>query len=177
MNKNGMWGSLSALLKKDSARRVLIVVGLCGIALLYLSTLWDRPAKVESSPQEGTRSAQAVEESLEQSLQRIVTAITGEENAAVMVTLENMGSTQYASDGKSSRDENGEQEEKSHVVMKDSDGGQHGLEVTQQQPKVKGVVIVSKYAQDPGVREKLTQAAKVALDISSARVCVTSTEK
>ncbi len=47
------------------------------------------------------------------------------------------------------------------------------MPVTEIQPKIKGVVIVSRYAGDPEIREKLTEAVKTALDISSARICVT----
>ena len=39
---------------------------------------------------------------------------------------------------------------------------------------IQGVVVVSDFAGDPAVREKLLAAVCTALDLSSARVCVTS---
>ncbi|MDE6838184.1 MAG: hypothetical protein K2P33_07275, partial [Acutalibacter sp.] len=58
------------------------------------------------------------------------------------------------------------------VVLEDSGGAQRGLELTQEQPRVKGAVIVSRTAADPDMREKLVNAARTALGVPSSRVCV-----
>ena len=46
------------------------------------------------------------------------------------------------------------------------------MTVTKTQPKVKGVVVVSRMAGDPAVQEKLLTAVCTALDVSTAKVCV-----
>ena len=117
------------------------------------------------------------EPQLEEDLARVVRAITGEEDPEVLVTLEDTGENVYAADQAWNTQEGGAQnsreEESTYILLKDRDGGQSALPVTQRQPEVRGVVIVSSRAGDPAVREQLTQAAVTALDISSARVLVT----
>ena len=58
------------------------------------------------------------------------------------------------------------------MVLENKDGDQRGLELSREQPKVQGAVIVSRAAGDPAVREKLVNAARTALGIPSSRVCV-----
>lgn len=170
-------------LKKDKAVKIVLVLGICGIALIYLST-WFEPGqkKAEPEPAVGEVSPVDTEKRLEAELARIVRAITGEEDPAVMVTLESTGRTVYAADEKRNTQESGregnavqnsEENEKAHIILKDAEGAQHALTVTEIQPKIKGVVIVSRYAGDPVIREKLTDAVRTALDVSSAKVCVT----
>ena len=105
---------------------------------------------------------------LEEDLRQVVKAVTGEPDPAVMVTLEDDGRWVYAQDKK--LQDAGEEE--SHVVLEDSGGAQRGLELTQEQPRVKGAVIVSRTAADPDMREKLVNAARTALGVPSSRVCV-----
>lgn len=174
--------ALQKAFPKEKGIKLLILLGICGIALIYLSTLFGNGEKQESAPVKGEASDPAgeYEERLERELVRIVRAITGEEEPVVLVTLESSGRTVYATDEKtnSHQEDTGqssEECEKTHVILKDSGGAQQALTVTEIQPKVKGVVIVSRYAGNPVAREKLTEAAKTALDISSAKVCVTDT--
>lgn len=174
--------ALQKAFPKEKRVKLLVLLGICGIALIYLSTLLGSEKKQESAPIQESVSASIgeYEQRLEQELSRIVRAITGEEAPAVLVTLESGSQTVYAADEKtnSQQEENGgssEEYEKTHVILKDSGGAQQALAVTEIQPKVKGVVIVSRYAGNPVIREKLTEAAKTALDVSSARVCVTDT--
>lgn len=172
--------ALQKAFPKDKAVKVLILLGICGIALIYLSSLFSGEKKQEKAPEraEQTVSVEAYEEKLEQELARIVRAITGEETPEVLVTLESGNRKVFASDEKtdsqqSETGQNTREVEKSHVILRDSNGAQQALTVTEIQPEVKGVVIVSGYAGNPVIREKLTEAVKVALDISSAKVCVT----
>lgn len=167
-------------LSKEKSTKILLVLGVCGILLIYLSTLFSSGKKQDSEPVQETvsDSAASYEKRLEQELSRIVSAITGEPDPAVMVTLKNGSRYIYAADekGASQTEQDGtaaEERETKYVVLKNSQGAQQALPITEIQPKVKGVIIVSRYAGDPEVREKLTEAAKTVLDISSARICVT----
>lgn len=169
---------LKAALKKENALRLVVILGICGIALLALSSLAPGPEEPREEPGEEEGDA-GYARTLEQDLARIVTAITGEPDPAVMVTLENTGSRVYAADERESSQSGQEGEgslekESAHVVLEDSQGAQRPLTVTREQPKIQGVVIVSARARDPAVKEKLTNAAKTALGIPASRVCVTS---
>ncbi len=166
LKKAGEW--LQKALKKENALRLVVVLGICGIALLALSSFDFGSSEPQKEPErEETNAAYA--RALEQDLARIVTAITGEHSPVIMVTLENTGSRVYAEDEK----ESSEEKESAHVVLEDSQGAQSPLTVTQVQPKIQGVVIVSARAKDPAVKEKLTNAAMTALGLPSSRVCVT----
>ena len=147
----------------------VFVLGICGIVLIYLSSLFPSgeraPCQEESAPPQAAWSAEDYQRRLEEDLSRVVTAVTGESSPQVMVTLENGGRSLYAADSKG-------EAERSHVVVEDKDGSQHGLELAWEQPKVQGAVIVSRAAGDPVVREKLVNAARTALGVPSSRVCV-----
>lgn len=178
------WKSaLKKVFSKEHSVKALVALGLCGIALIYLSSLLGSGGKKEESkPEQAEReTAGSYEKRLEEELSRIVRAITGEEGPTVLVTLESGSRLIYAEnesrDFQSEKEEGqvSERTEKTHVLLKNSEGGQQPLTVTEMEPEVKGVVIVSGRAGDPAIREKLTEAVKTALNISSARVCVTDT--
>lgn len=166
---------LRSRLTKETALRLVVILGLCGIALLALSS-WDfggEEGAAEAGRQEQAQDYGQYARQLEADLCRVVTAVTGEKDPVVMVTLENSGRSVYAADERQQAGGDGEEErEWTHVILEDRDGAQSPLTVTEQRPKVQGVVIVSRRAQDPAVREQLVNAAKTALGVSSARVCV-----
>ena len=180
MKEHESVNKLLAVLKKDKIRNVVVLVGIIGILLIYLSTLFSSP-KDPKPPQEDTpASAPAYEEALELRLQQIVTAITGEASPGVMVTLMRDTEYIYAADEKNQRTENYHENEtqknhdteKSFIILKDADGNQHALTVTEVQPEVKGVVIVSSAANQAVVQEKIVNAVKTALGVSSSKICV-----
>lgn len=164
---------LQKLLKKEHATTILVFIGIVGIALIYFSSWTSGKTEPEvSSPQTvNAGSVDDMQQRLEADLKRIVSAITGEE-AEVMITLENGGETVYAVDERVSKNENSVEEERAYLIIKDSDGAQKGLAVNQIQPEIKGVVVVSKSSENALIREKLIDAVKTALGISSAKVCV-----
>lgn len=170
--------SFLGLFRKEKSLKLVVLLGICGIALIGLSSFWepggDEDPAVETSSSSDTESCR---QQLEADLCRIVTAITGEENPTVVVTLEDNGRSQYASDERrSTQQEEGassEERESSHILMEDAQGNQYALTVTQTQPGIQGVVVVSRFAGNPLVQEKLLSAVCTALDVSSTKVCVT----
>ena len=62
--------------------------------------------------------------------------------------------------------------EQNYIIIEDSDGGQKALVVTTLSPTVRGVVVVSKYANDEAVSESIINAVTTALNISNRKVCV-----
>lgn len=170
--------AFGSLFKKDKVVKGILLLGICGIALIYFSSWQGGKKENEAEAAAKMTEGESYEEKLEADLSRIVKAITGEDDPTVMITLQNGGEAVYAQDekgavetgeGSAKRDEN----EKTHIILKDSEGTQTALPVTELKPQVKGVVVVSRSAKDPAIREKLTLAVRTALDISSARVCVT----
>lgn len=180
---------ISELMKKDKFRGIVIAIGILGVALIYLSSLFtgkESKEKQQIQP-ESVITAREYESQLEERLAKIVSAITGEENPVVMVTLSNLGEYVYAENGneKLNQSEKFEQGEKTqddrtqensseYVIIKDSQGNQQTVSVSEIQPEVKGVVIVSKYSNDVFTEEKIIMAVKTATNLSSAKICVVS---
>lgn len=181
---------LTGFLKKDKAVTIVVVVGVIGIALIYLSTFFTSSDKQETpkSTEEVTVTAGDYEKQLEDRLAGVVTAITGETEPEIMVTLSSQSRFVYATDEKNSgkdndhyaeggitATENSNENETSYIILKDATGAQYALKITEIEPEIKGVVVVSAYADNVLYREKITNAVKTALGISSAKVCVVGT--
>ena len=170
-------------LKKDKVRNIVVLAGICGIILIYLSTFISRGKEAEALPEEGGYAVSDYEADLTDKLRRVVSAITGEESPEIMVTLDRETEYVYAADEKSVLKENfsgdvtkesetNHDTERSYIILKDANGNQHALTVTEIKPEIKGVVVVSKAAGDSLTQEKIINAVKTALGISSARICV-----
>lgn len=175
-----------ALLK--SGKLTYILIGVCVLAALAV-ILW--PTGKADEPQEAAPAAvewtaEAYSAAVSERIAQMVSAITGEADPHVTVTLKSMGETVYATEDRQS--EKNAQEyagdnlnktqtdgdtEKTYILVKSADGSQKPLIVTQTEPEIRGVVIVSRWGNDAQVREKITQAVKTALDLSSTQVCVT----
>lgn len=170
----------------DNYKKIIIFVGLLGIGLIFISNFF----KTESKSTHDLPSAQVNTEdyarSLEDNLKTIVCAITGAGEAKVLVTLESSTQTVYATEQKKNKEETEDKSggdtskkresndsETKYIKIKDANGAEKALSVTQLQPTVKGVVVVCKGGDDPQVQKKVTDAVKTALNITSKRVFVT----
>ena len=161
-----------AFFRREKLLKWVVALGLCGMALIYLSSFWTPEGEEPAPSADAGSSAEYSQE-----LSRIISAITGEKSPAVLVTLEDSGHSLYAEDGRSTTQQgeaSSEERESTHVLFEDSQGNQQPLTITQTQPQVQGVVVVSAFAEDPATREKLVTAVCTALDLSSAKVCVVS---
>lgn len=174
------------LAENEIYRKIIIVVGLIGIAFIFLSGLFKSDhteAKTVSSPTEVSADQYAAQ--LESKLTDIVMRIKGTGSAKVLVTLER--STQYVyateekksnqttqdkSDGTTTKNEANDNTETTYILVKGADGAQKALAVTEVQPIIKGVVVVCDGGDDPVVQQNVISAVTTALDITSVRVCV-----
>ena len=137
----------------------------------------------EEVPQ--TVSTEDYAHQLEESLLEIVRAITGEDDAQVMVTLESSsrqvyaqeekksaGNTQEQSDQSTIRSQSTDDQETSYILVKEADGSQKALAVTEISPEVRGVVVVCGNSENVELQQSIIDAVTTALQISSTRVCV-----
>ena len=159
--------------ENETCRKWVVIAGVAGIALIFLSGLFS-PGKEETP---AAQSAQAYTQELEQSLAELVTNIQGAGNAKVMVTVERSAEQVYAQEEKRSTqttEDRGSNNstETNYILVKDADGSQRALAVTEVQPVVKGVVVVCDGGDDPVVQQRVIDAVTTALDITSVRVCV-----
>ena len=124
----------------------------------------EAPETVELTAGDYTRALSA-------QIAQMVSAITGESEPQVTVTLRTMGETVYATEDKQS-EKSAEEYSGESLNRTQTDGSQKPLIVTKTEPEIRGVVVVSRGGSDPKMREKIVEAVKTALDLSSTQVCV-----
>ncbi len=185
MDKNRKNSKIQDLLLKDKFRKSIIVLGILGIVLIFFSGFFKSTNK-NNKKNNDDYSTQSYVAHLEMSLRDMISSIKGAGNTRVLVTLENTEETVYAteekknkqatedkSEGQMSKKRESDDCEKKYITVRDADGTERALSVTQIQPTVKGVVVVCEGGDDPQVQQRVTDAIKTALNITSKRVYVT----
>ena len=72
--------------QREKPLKLVVILGICGIALIGLSSFWEPESTAD--PQESREApVETSSDQLEQEISRLVTAITGEEDPTVVVTL------------------------------------------------------------------------------------------
>lgn len=193
MSSNNTDGNkLKEFIKKfpltKNQQNIILLLGVSGIALIFISGLFtpkkDKNIACGSSKIETSMTAK--KKSLEESLENIVSGINGAGKAKVMITFEGTSETVYATEEKknneASEDKSGDDItrkkesndcEKKFITVKDCDGGEKALAVTELEPKIKGAVVICQGGDDPIVKNRITEAVTTALNINSSRVCIT----
>lgn len=169
-------GWLNKLAGDSRSRNIIVGVGVLGIALIFLSGLFHSPETPKAKTDTEPPAAQEYAKEMEQKLTTLVGGIQGAGETQVLVTLERSAEQVYATEEKTSTqtqsDSSGGSAEKSYILVKDADGAQKALEITEVQPIIKGVVVVCQGGDNPAVQQNVINAVTTALDLSSARVCV-----
>ena len=171
---------IRVFLEKYKKPKYLIIIGLAGIILIALSSLFTCE-KAENMPYSESFDTEEYRVSLEKSILSVVKDITGDKKATVLITLQNGVRYSYADDVKTDTDltdgEKTKQSRKSsesfHITVKDSSGDEKALVVTENMPEIRGVAIICENGDDEYVREKIESAVMAALDITSKRVYIT----
>ena len=161
----------------DRWKNLIIIGGLIGIALIFLSSYFPSGSGGSGSAEETLDkiSAQEYTSQLEVNLIQIISHIDGAGEAKVMITLETGVETKYAmqKSTESGGDKTSGTSEVSYITVRDANGSERALAVTEVQPTVKGVVVVCPGGEEPVVQQRIISAVTTALDISSKRVFVT----
>lgn len=179
------------LAENDTCRKAIVWAGILGIVLILVSgnlKSCSTPASAgtaSSSSALPVISAEAYEQQTAKQLSDIVSQIDGVGCAKVMVTLDQTSQNVYATQEKTSdqqtsesaesgsgKQETNNSDEKNYLIVKDENGTERTVPVTEIQPLVKGVVVVCDGGGDPKVQQSITDAVTTALHISSTRVCV-----
>lgn len=161
--------------------KILVVIGVCGILLIFISSLFGSEDKnKKDSTDTTTYTVDEYCETLEKSIKNIVTGITGDKKPTVVVTLESGIRYSYASADEtdvtsatgSSTDQSSESKKQSYITVKTADGGEQALVVTEIMPEVRGVAIICKGGNNEITAEKIKNAVTAALNITSKRVYI-----
>ncbi len=161
--------------------KILTILGLGGIVLIFLSSLFTGENTQKDSVEiESAYTAEQYCKDLENDIKDIVTGITGDKNPTVVITLESGIRYSYASADETdisssvgnSNDQSSESKKESFITVKNSDGGEQALVVTEIMPEVRGVAIICNTGNDQLVAEKIKNAVTSALNITSKRVYI-----
>lgn len=139
-------GKIKNIVKPEKIRSIIIIAGIIGIALIFLSSYVDFGSASEKRKDEEF-SVTTYSTEIESDLQSVLSQIEGAGKTKVLLTMEN--SVEY-------------------VYLSDST-----TKTKEIQPLIRGVLVVCEGGDSPVVVERITQAVTKALDISTAKVCVT----
>lgn len=132
---------------------LLVLLGIIGILLIAFGSLGGNSSANEASAP--ILSDEEYCNGLEYKIKELVTAITGNENCIVAVTLENSGEYVYANqntldlsqtednEGDSITTKESHKSEQEYIIVEGKDGEQTALVVTEKKPGIRGVAIVA----------------------------------
>lgn len=141
-----MKDSLKRLLESGKARKLIIIAGVAGIALIFLSNFVNFGEHTQSKGDDGF-SVTTYSTQIESDLQTVISQIKGVGKTEVLLTMEN--SVEY-------------------VYLDDN-----ATKTKEVEPIIRGVLVVCEGGDDPVVVERVTEAVTKALNISTAKVCIT----
>ena len=167
---------ITKILKSKRGGQILVILGIVGMALIYLSSgISKKSENGESIKTEDSFSVVEYTKSLEQQVREIVAAVSGDSNAVVTVTLEGGMTYVYAEDkklnNKTEENDKAEASEQKFIIVKDKDGDEHPLVVTTKFPSVKGVAIVCG-PMGEATTEKIQNAVMAALGITQRKIYI-----
>lgn len=171
--------NLKKIFSGKNTMRIIFIAGMCGILLIFVSGYFT-PKSTTKEDSSAKTSDTAIDEyisSVTEQLKSIVMSITGEAEPQIMITAETSIKKIYAREEKQSTTGDQSDSENTFVVVKDSSGNQQGVIITEEQPVIKGVVVVSISASDPVTKEKILNAVMTAFNLPSNKVCVVSKYK
>lgn len=166
-----------AVIKKFKNPKNLFVLGIVGILLIGFSSFFGGSTKQKSEAVAQTEAADYCAQ-LEAKVKDLVTAVTGDKKATVAITLESGIKYTYADDTKTALSEkNGsnvndksDQSENKYIVVKNADGSETALLISEKMPEVRGVTVVCSPVNC--TKQDVENAVKAMLGITSQRICV-----
>lgn len=145
MNEGKMTDRLKSLAESDKARKIIIIAGIVGIALILFSSVDLSGFSLKERDEEFSVTTYSTK--IESDLETVISHIEGAGKTKVLLTMEN--SVEY-------------------VYLKDST-----TKTKEVEPLIRGVLVVCEGGDEPVVVERITEAVTKALDISTAKVCIT----
>lgn len=161
-------------LQSKHSIRLVIALAVVAVILIICADFSPEP-EYETISQESEYSYTSYYTSyLEEKIYYMVKAITGEASPEVVITLNSGETYVYAQNVKEDIDGDKKESEEEYIIVENSNGDEETVLVTQYEPDIKGVVVVSSFGDDAVVREKIINAVQTALDLASNKVCVVS---
>ncbi len=156
--------------------KILIIGGLIGIFLIFLSSLGGNTDEAAPKTVGETFSAEQYRAELEADIADLVKEISGSRAVSVVVTLENGIKYSYADTREEAvtdkTDETDTELKQNYITVKNADGGEEALLVTASMPDIRGVAIVCEGGDREVIAEKIMNTVTAALNITKKRVYI-----
>ena len=184
-------GIISRLLGNERALGIIVILGLIGIFLIFISSYISPSKGKEANTEENGENniptsieLESYRNNISEELGNMLASMDGVGKTKVMVTLEGTVRNVYATDvdvnGRETSRKNGENEDadkqntekKSCIVIRQNDGSEKALTIGQLMPQIKGVLVVCEGGDDETTKAKIIAAVSAALDISETHICV-----
>lgn len=143
---------------------ILALLLVIGILMILLGGYFSEKGKKEVSENARSFSYSEYEKDIEERISEIVSEIGGISEVSVMVTLESTSSYLYA---ENSNDENSE-----YVTVRDKDGNESGVIISENAPGIRGVAVVCSGGDVPEKRLEIIRLVCALLGIPQNRVYV-----
>ncbi|MFI3325339.1 MAG: hypothetical protein R3Y35_04100 [Clostridia bacterium] len=157
------------ILQNKYSIRIITAIAIVAIISIIFADLTPETQYIETEVNEIDYA-----EYLEEKIFNMVKAITGESSPQIVITLNTSETYIYAQNIKTDVDGDKKESEEEYIIVEDSNGDEHAVLISEIEPEIKGVVVVSSYGDNAVVREKIINAVQTALDLSSNKVCVVS---
>ena len=143
---------------------ILVLLLILGILMIFFGGYFSEKRRKEVSENVGSFSYSEYEKDIEERISEIVSEIGGISEVSVMVTLESTSSYLYA---ENSNDENSE-----YVTVRDKDGNESGVIISENAPGIRGVAVVCSGGDVPEKRLEIIRLVCALLGIPQNRVYV-----
>lgn len=164
---------------------IIFAIGIVGILLISLSEVNFSSKKTTESTNMGEISIESYIETIENKTKKIIGQIDGAGKCEVMITAEISSEKDYATnDNIKQETENKDDEnilkndsEKEIVMIENSSGKKQALIQKIYEPKIRGVLVLCEGADNAEINEKITNAVRALLNVSSNKISVLKIKK
>ena len=161
--------------EKFTNTKGLVIILIIGVALLILPNF----SSSENKSEEKASTSQIYdidkyEKALEKKLSNMLSEVKGAGKVSVMITFSDYGKYFYSQEQQSERSETVIKGNQKPVLKNSSSGGEEPILIKAELPEISGVLITAEGADNPAVRENITDAVKAVLDINSKNISVLS---
>lgn len=172
------------LLQNKNLTKYVVILGIIGIALIFLSDYIKLPSSDDEKSNVGMVTDEEYIEKLEADAEELIERITGDEDVKVVITLESGTEYLYATDKNINTDtrenisgnevlnnEISDKTEESYIIINTSDGEQPLL-LSALSPTVRGAVVVCNSGNMGETEDIIKKSLSTLLDIGESKISV-----
>ncbi len=176
-----MEDKIKRLLSGFKNGKLIVALGIAGILLIFISSLFSPADKEETQKTEAeVGSVAEYKEELQRDIEAVVKKITGSKNVKVVITLDTGFTYNYADEvrentsnrqGENTTDTSTDSQN-SFIIVKDSSGNERALVVNENLPQIRGVAVVYDGYETEAKNEKIKNALMATLSVTSKRIYI-----